>query len=278
MIRLTHVVLLALFGGIAPAAASSAPPVAARQEPLPDPDEVADKRAEVLALCDRFDAHVARRGAEDAQAIEVLDLLLAEFPRSGPKDRAAIVKTVSGGLEARRSAEEVLEEDEAREKANNQLYLACAVGLGEMGPESVPELLGWIGHKRHRRDLELQRRLVLSLGKTRDPKGVRPLTDLLTHKDAVLVAAAAEALAQHENAPEETRKKIFAELLEVLMAAKGAMDSDVNDTIARERYNTFSAAIVTSLGRLSGHDERDPDAWQRWWNKNKREEWGPERS
>jgi hypothetical protein len=27
------------------------------------------------------------------------------------------------------------------------------------------------------------------------------------------------------------------------------------------------------LGKLSGHNERDPQEWQRWWNKNKSKDW-----
>jgi hypothetical protein len=56
-------------------------------------------------------------------------------------------------------------------------------------------------------------------------------------------------------------------------SAKNAVDGDVNDTIARERYDAISASMITTLQRISGHDERDPAAWQRWWNKNKKEDW-----
>jgi len=236
-------------------------------------DEVPDKRPEVEELCERLKEHVKRRGEEDAQAVEVIDNLIGEFSGSGPKDRVTIVKAVSKCFEARRSSETVEENGVRVEKLNNQLYLASAVALGEMGPESVKSLEGWIGHKRHRRDLDLQRRLTLSLGKTADPRAVSTLTDLLTHKDAPLIAAAAQALAYFEGEPSDTRKEIFGELLKALMSAKGTMDNDLNDTIARERYNTFSAALVTSLGRMSGFDERDPDKIQRWWNKNKRTDW-----
>jgi hypothetical protein len=266
----------------ASAATAAAPPVRAAAPVQETPaqekkDEPADKRPEVAELCDALKDHVAARGDEDDKAIEVIDKLVLEFPRSGPKDRAAIAKAVSKCLEAHRTDEEVREEGEVRVVPNDQLYLACAVALGEMGPESTKLIAGWIGDKRHRKDLELQRRLALALGRTRDPDGLRTLVDLLTNKDAPLVAAAAEALAYFENAPLDTRKDLFGELLKALMTAKGSMDSDPNDTIARDRYNTFSAAIVTTLDRLAGLEERDPEALQRWWNKNKHEDWDQER-
>jgi hypothetical protein len=58
-----------------------------------------------------------------------------------------------------------------------------------------------------------------------------------------------------------------------LTSAKNAVDADANDTIARERYDVISAPIVTALQSLSGHNENDPAEWQRWWNKNKKEDW-----
>ena len=73
-----------------------------------------------------------------------------------------------------------------------------------------------------------------------------------------------------------TRKSAFESLLKVLMAAKGDKDSDVNNAIARERYDVIAAPIITSLSKLSKHDERDPDKWQTWWNKNKRADWDAE--
>ena len=90
--------------------------------------------------------------------------------------------------------------EKRREDANgvrdNKLYLAVGVALGEMGPESTAELLSWIQHKTHRKDLALQRVLILSLGKNKDEKkGKKALIDLLVHKDAPVQAATAEALA-----------------------------------------------------------------------------------
>lgn len=265
---------IALFLWAQPAeAAVSSSPVSVMPISVMVEDEIPDKRPEVEDLCEQLKAHVKRRGDEDPQAIEVIDKLIAEFAASGPKDRGTIVKAVSKCLDARRSSEQVEEDGLLVEKLNNQLYLAAAVALGEMGPNSVKPLEGWIGHKRHRQDLELQRRLTLALGKTADPKAISPLIDLLTNKEPSLIAAAAQALAYFENEPSDKRKEIFGELLKALMSAKGTMDSNLNDTIARERYNTFSAALITSLGRMSGEDQRDPDKIQRWWNKNKRNDW-----
>jgi len=233
------------------------------QDPAPAP---ADKRPEVAGMLDKLKTHVEKDGKEDKDAIAVIDSLLQEFKNSGPKDKQAIVKGLSRCFEARRMEKE-------GEPPNNQLYLASAVALGEMGPESTDTLMSWIGHKNLRKDVALQHRLILSLGKTKDKKAIKELTNNLDNKTPSLVNAAAEALGEFCDADLETRKQVFESLLKILMAAKGNKDSNINDTIARERYDVIAAPIITSLGKLSKHEERDPDKWQTWWNKNKRADW-----
>ncbi len=257
--------------------ALGAPPATQPPPPTPllavqdDEEEIKkrpDKRAEVKELVETLDDHAGARGKEDQEAIAVVDLLLGEFKVSGPKDRASIVKEIASCLKEKRK--------EIEGEPDNKLYIACAVALGEMGPESVKPLQSWIGHKQHRRDLILQATLIRSLGKTRDLKASKTLMDLLTHKDAEVQAAAAEALGNYVEVKQDLRKKIFEAILKELTSTYNAANSDVNNTIARERRDQISAPMITTLQALSGHDERDPNKWQRWWNKNKRSNWDEE--
>ncbi len=256
-----------------PARGVSAPrasaPSAQRQDPEPDPKENPDKRPEVKEMIDGLKKLVGQRGDQDKQAIEMIDRMLAEYPKSGVKDRAAMCKALSKIFEARRK-------DLEPGVPDNSLYLATGTALGLMGPESAAILTKWIGHKKHRKDLALQRVLVLSLGKTRDEKSVRVLVGLLQDKDAIIVGAAAEALGEYAGKPLKLRKDSFESMLKVLMSARGAVDSDLNDTVARERYDVIAAPLITSMQVLSGHDERKPNGWQHWWNKNKKKNWDRE--
>ena len=233
------------------------------------PPEVADKRPEVAEMLGKLKAHASKEGKEDKDAIAVIDQLNQEFPNSGPKDKVAIVKGLSKCFEERRMEKE-------GEAPQNQLYLAAAMALGEMGPESTDTLISWIGHKNVKKDVAVQHRLILSLGRTKNKKAVKELVNGLQHPTPSLVSAAAEALGEFEGADLETRKSAFESLLKVLMSAKGAKDGNVNDGIARERYDVIAAPIITSLTKLSKHDERDPDKWLNWWNKNKRADWDAE--
>jgi hypothetical protein len=256
-------VLLAAPTQAAPVAPASAPPARSYEE------EVPDKRPEVEQLCDELKGHVGKGGAADQEAVAVVDKLLQEYKASGPKDRASIVAALSKNFEAKRRENEHGVRD-------NRIYRASAVALGQMGSDATKSILKWIGHKDHKKDVPVQSDLIHSLGKTKDKTAVPELIKLLEHKDAPLVGAAANALGEFADAPQDVRKKAFEGLLKVLMSAKGAKDSNLTDMIAKERYDTIASPILTGLIRLSKHEERDPDKWQNWWNKNKGGNWDEE--
>lgn len=253
--------LLASLIALSPLPAAVAPAAA-----LVAQDPPADDREDVKAMLAELDKHAAERGKEDTQAIAVIDRLVQTFGECGPKDREAIVKGLDKCFKEKRP------EDEAGVR-QNQLYLAAATALGEMAPESVPVLLSWIGHKSHKKDEALQRLLILRLGKTKDERGMKPLIKLLDDPDPPIQAAAAEAMGEYDAVALAERKAMFEELLKLLMGVKSEVDANTTDPIARNRYDTIAAPIVTSMKRLTKHDEHDPDAWQRWWNKNKKEDW-----
>ena len=234
---------------------------------LADDDDLPDRRDEVKELIDTLDDHAgARRGAEDDQAIGVIDQLYQEFPNSGPRDRASIVKALEKVFKERRRPNE-------DGTPNNQLFLAAATAMRDMGPESVRPLIKLIGHKDHDDDLVLQRRIVLSLGNTQDEDGVDPLSDLLQHHSPTMQAAAAEALGEYTNLESDERKDIFEQLLLAVMQVQSIVDTEPDNIIERERYDTIAGPIITSLQRLSNHDLRNPHEWQSWWNDNKRRDW-----
>jgi hypothetical protein len=263
--------LLALLA-LAPAALAShaAPPAPrAAHAAVQDPDP---SLAEEL---DRLAAAIAQRGVEDEAAIASIDRLLTAWPGLGEADRADVVDAVSACLAVKRADLDPVEEDRAAEP-DRRLFLAATVALGEMGPESVPELVRWVGERRHRNDTVLRARMAASLGRTRDERMLRPLTALLEDDDAALIAAAAKALGELEGAPGEVRKKAVGELVDVLAAALKAIEKDERNVVARDRYNAFAAEIVTSLGRLARHEERDPAAWLAWWREHKRADWDEE--
>ncbi len=234
-----------------------------------DEDEIVDKRPEIKEQLSMLKEHISKRGDEDTEAVGLIDQLISEYPRSGPKDRGAITKGIGKCFDQKRK-------DLGEDIPNNQLYLAAAVALGEMGKEATPVLTKYIGNKKHRKNIALQRALILSLGKTKDLKAIGDLTDLLNDKDNVIIAATAEALGEYSAAPQKSRKEIFSELLKILVTVQALKDSDINDVASREKWEVISAPIITTLQGLTGLEETDPAKWQRWWNKNKKQDWDRE--
>jgi hypothetical protein len=252
----------------APLALSVAPAV---HPVLAQDDEFPDKRADVKEWLSTLKGLIGKRGDEDPAAIVLIDKLAVEFQTSGEKDRVAIAKGVASCLSQRRK-------ELSKGVPDNGLKMATAKALGVMGPESTGALSKWVDDKKVRDNLELQRQLVLSLGLTKDEDATRTLVDLLKYRNPTIVASAAEALSQFEKIELKQRKKLFEEILKTLMSAKGKVDADPTDNIAREEWNVVSAPLMTALTVLSGHkDAKKPEEWQRFWNKNKKKKsWGDE--
>lgn len=249
-----------------------APPTTVLQPPMPravveDDEELPDKRPEVKELIDNLKDHVGERGQEDKEVVDTIDLLVAEFPNSGPRDRKAIIKALDKVLKAKRK--------ERDEGPDNGIHIAAGTALGTMGPESVKTLVGWIDKKPHEKDMAVQRALILALGRTADEGGVKILHDLMRHDRPEVQAATAEAIANYASAEQETRKELFKTCLDVLMSIRSILDQDQANIIERDRWDVISGPIFSTLSTLSGFrgNQGDAHAWQHWWNKNKKEDW-----
>ena len=258
--------LAALAAAPAPATSAAAPAAAVRNLQEPQPNTNPDKRPEVEALADKLEKHIKKEGKEDTEAVAVIDQINQEFSKCGPKDRMLLVKSLGKCFDQRRLVPE-------GEPPNNKIYIGAAVALAQMGPESVDVLMNTIGSKNLRKDLALQHRLILSLGKTKDKRGLKLLKNLLDDKENALISASAEALGEFAGADLETRKDVFEAMLKALMDAKNAKDGDSNNNIAKDKFDIVAAPLITSCAKVSKHEERDPQAIQAWWNKHKRDDW-----
>ena len=232
-----------------------------------------DKREEIKELLSQLKGHIGKRGKEDKEAGDIIEQLMGEYPKSGPKDQESIAKGMGACLKVKRKQDK-------EGNFDNALYGKAAFTLGTMGDIGAKELVKWVGHKQHRGNLGLQVVLIKSLGKTKSPLGVKTLTDLLGNKDHAIEAEAAKALFHFDGLKLKERKKVFNEVLKALMSAKNAKDADTTnqDTTAQARYGAVSAPMISTLEALSGHKEGTPEAWQSWWNKNKKDDWDKDKS
>lgn len=228
--------------------------------------EKPDKREEIKAAIKELKGHIGKRGDEDPQALAIIDTLLTEFPESGPKDRKAIVKGLGGCLKQKRkpSKEGVVD---------NKLHIASATALGRMAPESVKELVTWVGHKNFSKDYAAKRAIILALGTTKHEDAIEPLVDLLPHHEPQVQAGAAEALNQFVDYDSKVRKDIFKEVLDELARVKNSLDVNPTDPIVKQRWGSIAGPMLRTLSDLSGHDAGDPMEFRSWWNDNKKRDW-----
>jgi hypothetical protein len=263
--------LLLLCALLCPQAPLLAGPLPVPQAGKQDNPAKPDKRPEVADRLAKFKTMIEdRKGEKDTDAIGLIDQIMQDFPNCGPKDRLAVTAALSRCFDQKRMVKD-------GDPPNNKLNMAAAVALAYMAPESTKELLKWIDHKDLKKDQALQTRLVDSLGKTKDKEAIKPLEQLLNSKDDWMVGAAASALSNYGELELGERKTVFETILKNLTAAKSQTDGNPNDTVARQRYDVIAAPMITALQKLSKHDEREPEKWQTWWNKNKRENWDAEK-
>lgn len=232
---------------------------------------VEDEREAVEALIEKLEPLLKdRKGVRDQEAIGLLDELLSEFERSGPKDRKDICDVVADCLTVKRKE---LEDG----TPNQALQRAAATALGRMGPESEKALLKNIDSKDLRDAHVAHAALLRSVGRLQLEKGIKPMMGLLEGGVYQVEAAAAQALGMYVDAEGETRKDIFARLLKVIMPLEQVIEGGEQGTSdydeIRKRYDTISSSIRESMQALSGHEERDFNEWQRWWNDNKKADW-----
>jgi HEAT repeat protein len=210
----------------------------------------------------------AVKAKDDPGAIGVIDQLTQKSKAAGPKDRAKVAKAIGACLDATRTPVEGQGKQETF-----KLYIAASAALGTMGEEGAKPLLAAIDTKRFKHEIELRCGLVAAAGATKSPAGIKPILDLLKDKDYPVIAAAADALANYREAKEADRKNIVETMVKYLESAKGQADQNPNDTEARKKFDTIGGPLMNSLGKLTGEQIRDPQAWVKWWNDNKKKKW-----
>jgi hypothetical protein len=270
-IALSSLTLLA-FLGVAPVNAPGGVADAApffQRGGADDEEEVPDKRDDIKELCATFEKHIKKKGKEDTDAVTVVDKLLQEFPGCGPKDRAAIVKSLVKGFGLKRKESEDGLKD-------NRVPMACAVCLAKMAPESVKPLIKLADDKKVAADLNVRRRVIISLGKTADESAVEPLLKLTSAKEPVIQGAAIEALGEFREIDQKVRKKVCEKLIKLILPIKSIVDTDSENLEARERFDVIGSPTITTLQKLTDQNIRDFTEWQHWWNKNKRKDWEEE--
>ncbi len=150
-----------------------------------------------------------------------------------------------------------------------RLWRAAVYAWGQMKQYGPKGLWKVFGDKRFNKDVEFRSLIVKQIGETHDYSQASKMIDMLDYKDEIVIAATGEALAQWGAAPGVIRRKIVERAVVILDADYNAA-TNINDTTANRIYRTIHEPLIRALSALTGQSFREPLAWTRWWNKNKK--------
>jgi hypothetical protein len=225
---------------------------------------------EVAAKIEQLKEVVAdRKMARDAEGIDVITVLVKKW-QGGlvDKDQKEVIK----GLGA------VFTQGKVREPDKMQLYKATATAIGQLGEQGGKPLEAAYTNKQRfpekREWVPLREDLLRAIGKTKDSKLIKFMTDIARRDpEAALQAAAGEALGNFEDSPVEVRKEIVNNLL----IRYGEMDSrsrqidpaDIEAQNMRDRLAVIAGRWNETLRKLTRQNLDQYPEWQEWYNKNK---------
>lgn len=228
-----------------------------RTDERPEIETMLEALAEKIRKSNRGNPH-------EREAVILVRDLGAQWKQSGDRDRAHIVRGLDRVFLAQRRADK----DGVR---RSPIYREAARALGHTGDKGASKLSRWIGHPKHKRDIELQRELILALGRTKADEGVKLLAGLIKDDTPRIISAAATALRNFAGKDQKVRKRLFEDLLKATESAQAEARS--NNSTAQAIWNTLNGPAQSTMRRLSGARLSGPEAWRRWWNKNKRKDW-----
>jgi hypothetical protein len=244
------------------------------QDDEEEKEEFPDKRKEIRELLKQLKEHVKAKGAEDQEAMTVMERLAEEFKVSGPKDRESIVDGLGDVCEVRRK-------DKADDVPDEEVHAFAAVMLGRCGKEAGPRLIKLVDHKNLEEKPKARRAAILSLGRSGHPKAKETLIDLLKHEYHYVAGAAAEAMGSLAKLEQDDRKDMVQEIINEMMRLVDALDVAATDGSLgggnyeqmQQRYDAMSGGAQSSLEALTGANESDFKSWRTWFNNNKKESW-----
>jgi hypothetical protein len=224
-----------------------------------------ERESDAIALIDGFTQRYAQLSE---RLIEIADSLEIE-----EGDAKALKKEAKQIKEDQEDLADLVwlafKERKRETEAHRQLWKAAVFAFGGMGEGGSKYLWKAFDDKRFRKDLDFRALCVQQVGFTKDYSQVEDLVDLLDYHLDLVIAKAAEALAQYREAPGKARLLASEKLINYLNSYYNAQ-LNPDDTIARQRYRLVRRPMLEALTELTGQSFQDPLEWRRWYNKNKK--------
>lgn len=233
--------------------------LAAAVQDEPDPDELA------LDVCDSI-----KEAVKDYQPLRLetaLRRLDELYDAVTPKTLKKVDKAILSVFKLKPRRPDIAGED-TREELVEAYLLAIGVVYDE---ESGPGLLQQALKQSHVKDwTDVQSAIVEGLGYRKDPKLIGLLTDYLEGADAVVAGAAARALAQYSENPQEERRQIVVAMLEIWEEYAEAADKEIRrdkeERVARDALADVEGPFGLALVKLTRQDHPDVVSWRTWFD------------
>lgn len=247
------------------------------------------------ALLDEYEEALKDRESSD-QAIALMDRLTSRFKTTG--ERLAEVRDDlelgQGDAKALKAEAKTLEKEldaiaEAVHRAfvhkrrkrvtqeNLRLWTAAAYALGQMGERGAKYLWKAFEDKKFKKEPDFRGLLLEQIGYTHAYDYADELMKQLDSYEYLFIAKAADALAQFAEAPGEVRREIVGTMVKLYAQNYEDALQNQNDPEKQEKYRKTSGSMARALEALTGTQQRDPVAWNRWWNEHKKDDsvWTP---
>lgn len=233
-----------------------APVARAEEEEAPDPNELAEDYAKEFKK--------AYKDMSEADLIAGVDKLVAFYNDPAVDDDGAKDDLLEGlqtaALRVKSNVVVIHVLKKAQEIKNEDILKVILPTLKRELSQKTP-------------DIQVYEAALATLGALHfeNKLAINELTDLLKHKDDVVVSAAIRAISGYGEASGNVRKDLFEEVLKISEGVySGAQASNPN---LERKWNVISADVKDALTRLSGVKMDNPVAARSWFNDNKKKNW-----
>jgi hypothetical protein len=233
-----------------------------------DPSATPDDRAEVRHRLESFDK-LAKDPDKDADAVGMLDGMVALFKESGTRDRGKLMKSMVACVKLF---------DAKKDKPRN-LPIAAAERLNMMGPDSLKPIQELLGDVRVGKEMARVAPLTAGLVKLAmgAPEALDAAIKMLDDSNPRLYAGLVPAFATLELETQAKRKRVCGALIPSFETFSVRVEKDkalaaAGDEKVKFVENTKTATIAT-LNALAVQKQPDVAAFKAWYAENKSKDW-----
>ncbi len=214
-----------------------------------------------------------KKGSRDAEGVKLINELTKRYPSLNKKQQKAIAKGLGEVFKAKRTP------------AETRLLITAGEALSKFEGEGAKVLAKLCDDRRFGKKewLIFRGKLVSFLGRPAITGAIqKQLIDYCTRApDDIIRANAGGTLRHYSKHDQKVRKEITKRIVKELAGIYGQSlsNSDPRDTQRKsyeDTYATVEGPWMKTLTALTGQKIKDPNEWQRWYNKNKGKNWEKE--